>query len=166
MYIRMKRFSVSLVACLLLGAPFVCMAEGGVVSQLKALEDQNKRLEEKVAKLLADSEDDKNRIRRLTQSVNSISLQLESYTTKYWPLFINCGEKWEALYVAHALNVRGNQNFYFQVFVSERRSVQFDADGNYLKGAGHLESRNGCTGKSIDELRDEGRTIEVLRSKP
>ena len=170
---EIRRVVVYLVTSVLLGASVICLADDGVVQQLdevilqlKALEDRNSRLEEKLAKLVADSDDDKKLIQGLTQSMNSITGQIANYTTNYWPLFINCGENWEALYVAHALNVQGKVNYYFQVYASEDRSVQFKPDGTYLSGTGHVHSRSGCTNKSIDDLRDEGRTVEVIRSKP
>ena len=87
-------------------------------------------------------------------------------TKSKWPHAINCGNQWTTLLVQHAVpNPTDNESlaWYEQVYTPSRRFVQFNADQTFHDSGGDNEATIlGCVGKSISQLREEGRAFSFF----
>ena len=83
-----------------------------------------------------------------------------------WPHAINCGSE-TTFFILHGApkDMKGKGiALYVQVHNDNRdyRTVRFNGDGSYLDRIGHLPSSALCEGKSISQLRLEGRTYQFI----
>ena len=118
-------------------------------------------------------------LRVIKEKLSSLVLTVESQDKKIkslekklkpekWPHAINCGGRWDAMYVLHG-KPKDNSNTnspvsYHQIFAAQVREVKFNSsDGSYLEGSGNEESRRACIGKSIMQLREEKKTFQFVR---
>ena len=122
-----------------------------VIKDLGALGEQNKVSLERINQL-------ENKVRSLEESTSSMK-------DSFWPHSINCGSDWDAIFMLHGNPIKRSGSelaWYVQVYPNEYRYVRFSANGSYHDRAGHNGSSIGCEKKSIDQLRLEGRTYQVL----
>ena len=65
-----------------------------------------------------------------------------------------------AMFFPHGLS-ESKGSMYCQVFSYKDRCVIFHSNGSFNYGRGDYDTRKGCEGKSLEQLKEEGRTYNL-----